>query len=146
MRRVPIVVTLQGTSRGCKSMCWPQPCTGHEGQKRLAVQGSGNTFRHGNETRRDQEPGLRAAYGLCQQMTHFFHQLRLYITFEVIEPAWLHMNARMKAAKTLDEVIRFTQAPCCTQTHACWQIRFYPQPGHILDVLCHPILRACCHT
>lgn len=37
-------------------------------------------------------------------MTHFFHQLRLYITFEVIEPAWLHMQARMKAAKTLDEV------------------------------------------
>lgn len=37
-------------------------------------------------------------------MIHFFHQLRLYITFEVIEPAWLHMNARMKAASTLDEV------------------------------------------
>ena len=53
---------------------------------------------------RDPEPGLKTAYGLCQQMTHFFHQLRLYITFEVIEPAWLHMNARMKAAKTLDEV------------------------------------------
>ena len=53
---------------------------------------------------RDPEPGLKTAYGLCQQMTHFFHQLRLYITFEVIEPAWLHMQARMKAAKTLDEV------------------------------------------
>jgi hypothetical protein len=53
---------------------------------------------------RDPEPGLKTAYGLCQQMIHFFHQLRLYITFEVIEPAWLHMNARMKAASTLDEV------------------------------------------
>ncbi len=53
---------------------------------------------------RDPEPGLKTAYGLCQQMTHFFHQLRLYITFEVIEPAWLRMVARMKAAKTLDEV------------------------------------------
>ena len=74
--------------------------------------------RHCNKTCRDQEPGLRAAYGLCQQMTHFFHQLRLYITFEVIEPAWLHMNARMKAAKTLDEVTCFTLAPYCAQTHA----------------------------
>ena len=73
--------------------------------------------RHSNDCR-DQEPGLRAAYGLCQQMTHFFHQLRLYITFEVIEPAWLHMNLRMKTAKTLDEVINCTSAPCCTQTHA----------------------------
>ncbi len=53
---------------------------------------------------RNPEPGLKTAYGLCQQMIHFFHQLRLYITFEVIEPAWLHMNARMQAASTLDEV------------------------------------------
>ena len=53
-------------------------------------------------------------------MTHFFHQLRLYITFEVIEPAWLHMNARMKAAKTLDEVMLRTSAPNCTQVCTCY--------------------------
>ena len=92
------------------------------GKSPLLFRGVAVHDRHSNDCR-DQEPGLRAAYGLCQQMTHFFHQLRLYITFEVIEPAWLHMNARMKAAKTLDEVTRFTSAPWCTQMHAWYQIR-----------------------
>ena len=73
-------------------------------------------------------------------MTHFFHQLRLYITFEVIEPAWLHMNARMKAAKTLDEVMICTTAPCCTQTHARCLFHPYPQPTHMLDVFCRHLL------
>ncbi len=45
-----------------------------------------------------------SAYGLCQQMMHVFHQFRLYVTFEVMEPAWIGMQSSLDKAHTLDEV------------------------------------------
>ncbi len=51
------------------------------------------------------EKTLMTAYGLCQQMMHVFHQLRLYVTFEVMEPAWIGMQAALDKAHTLDQVI-----------------------------------------
>ena len=86
---------------------WISACLKQLTRRQATVQGDNSS--HASDMTvymccRDPEPGLKTAYGLCQQMIHFFHQLRLYITFEVIEPAWLHMNARMKAASTLDEV------------------------------------------
>lgn len=53
--------------------------------------------------RRRPERALKTAYALCQQMMHVFHQFRLYVTFEVLEPAWLNMQQRLDAAATLDE-------------------------------------------
>lgn len=37
-------------------------------------------------------------------MMHFFHQYLLYVTFEVLEPSFLGLQAALKAANTLDEV------------------------------------------
>ena len=50
------------------------------------------------------EKTLMSAYGLCQQMMHVFHQFRLYVTFEVMEPAWIGMQSSLDKAHTLDEV------------------------------------------
>lgn len=36
-------------------------------------------------------------------MTHFFAQLRLYLTFEALEPAWLTMQTQIRSATTLDQ-------------------------------------------
>lgn len=57
--------------------------------------------------RRWPDETLKRAYGLCGQMTHFFAQFRLYLTFEALEPAWLTMQAQIRSAATLDQ--------------ACWQ-------------------------
>ena len=46
---------------------------------------------------------LKRAYALCGQMTHFFAQLRLYLTFEALEPAWLTMQIQMRSATSLDQ-------------------------------------------
>ena len=46
---------------------------------------------------------LKRAYALCGQMTHFFAQLRLYLTFEALEPAWLTMQTQMRSATSLDQ-------------------------------------------
>ena len=48
------------------------------------------------------------AYGLCQQMMHVFHQFRLYVTFEVMEPAWIGMQTSLDKAHTLDGVSLFS--------------------------------------
>lgn len=50
------------------------------------------------------EGSLKAAYGLCQRMMHFFHQYLLYVTFEVLEPHWMALQTALKAANSLDEV------------------------------------------
>ena len=39
-----------------------------------------------------------------QLMTHFFRQYLLYVTFEVLEPLWRAVQARVQAAESLDEV------------------------------------------
>jgi hypothetical protein len=57
---------------------------------------------------RKPERALKAAYGLCQQMMHFFHQFRLYITFEALEPASIIMQSRIRAASTVDQVPSMT--------------------------------------
>ncbi|EIE26959.1 hypothetical protein COCSUDRAFT_46296 [Coccomyxa subellipsoidea C-169] len=51
------------------------------------------------------EKTLMTAYGLCQQMMHVFHQLRLYVTFEVMEPAWIGMQTALDKAHTLDQAL-----------------------------------------
>lgn len=53
--------------------------------------------------RRWPDETLKRAYGLCGQMTHFFAQFRLYLTFEALEPAWLTMQAQIRSAATLDQ-------------------------------------------
>ena len=53
--------------------------------------------------RRSPNEMLKRAYALCGQMTHFFAQLRLYLTFEALEPAWLTMQNQMRSATTLDQ-------------------------------------------
>ena len=57
---------------------------------------------------RKPEKTLMTAYGLCQQMMHVFHQFRLYVTFEVMEPAWIGMQTSLDKAHTLDEVSLFS--------------------------------------
>lgn len=37
-------------------------------------------------------------------MTHFFRQLLMYVTFEVLEPLWRAFQARVQTAESLDEV------------------------------------------
>ena len=54
--------------------------------------------------RRAPSAGLQAAYGLCAQLMHFFHQYLLYMTFEVAEPACHAMQASLRAATTIDQV------------------------------------------
>ncbi|BDA43053.1 Gamma-tubulin complex component 2 [Coccomyxa sp. Obi] len=51
------------------------------------------------------EKTLMSAYGLCQQMMHVFHQFHLYVTFEVMEPAWIGMQSSLDKAHTLDEAL-----------------------------------------
>jgi hypothetical protein len=43
-------------------------------------------------------------YSALQLMTHFFRQLLLYITFEVVEPLWAAFEAKLQGSASLDEV------------------------------------------
>lgn len=53
--------------------------------------------------RRSPDEMLKRAYALCGQMTHFFAQFRLYLTFEALEPAWLTMQNQIRSATSLDQ-------------------------------------------
>ncbi len=58
-------------------------------------------------TRRIAGPGgrLGRAYCLCQRMLHFLQNFMYYMTVEVIEPNWASMDAALRSASTLDDVI-----------------------------------------
>ncbi len=61
---------------------------------------------------REEPPALKTGYGLCQQMMHFFHNFRLYVTLEALEPAWLTLDARIAEASTLDQARRTLHRLC----------------------------------
>jgi gamma-tubulin complex component 2 len=48
---------------------------------------------------------LGRAYCLCQRMLHFLQNFMYYMTVEVIEPNWATMDAAIRDARTLDDVI-----------------------------------------
>jgi gamma-tubulin complex component 2 len=48
---------------------------------------------------------LGRAYCLCQRMLHFLQNFMYYMTVEVIEPNWATMDAAVRSAATLDDVI-----------------------------------------
>jgi gamma-tubulin complex component 2 len=48
---------------------------------------------------------LGRAYCLCQRMLHFMQNFMYYMTVEVIEPNWAAMDATIRGAGTLDDVI-----------------------------------------
>ena len=49
---------------------------------------------------------LQRAYCLCQRMMHFMQNFEYYMTVEVLEPNWHTMEAKLRAAATVDEVRR----------------------------------------
>lgn len=48
---------------------------------------------------------LRPAHWLCQQMTHFVQAYCTFTTTEVLEQRWHGMDAAIRGAKTIDEVV-----------------------------------------
>lgn len=42
-------------------------------------------------------------------MTHFFRQYLMYVTFEVLEPLWRALQAKVQTAQSLDEVSTLQQ-------------------------------------
>ncbi|KAK9082686.1 hypothetical protein Scep_029157 [Stephania cephalantha] len=44
---------------------------------------------------------------LCRSMLKFINSLLHYLTFEVLEPNWHMMHARIQSAKSIDEVIQY---------------------------------------
>ena len=48
--------------------------------------------------------GLRRAYGQCGQLQHFFRQWLLYMSFEVVEPAWQAFQAALRTGAAIDQV------------------------------------------
>eukprot|EP00798_Chlamydomonas_sp_ICE-L_P000238 gene238-4000_t len=49
---------------------------------------------------------LRVAYGLCHRLMYFIQEYLRYITFDVLEPLWATMEAGMRKAANMDEVIK----------------------------------------
>lgn len=48
---------------------------------------------------------LSEGQAACQLALHFFRQTLLYMTFEVIEPLWRTLEARLLSARALDDVV-----------------------------------------
>lgn len=65
----------------------------HNSHKRLKKAGSG------------EYEWLAQSYRLCMVMTHFFRQYLMYVTFEVLEPLWRALQAKVQTAQSLDEII-----------------------------------------
>eukprot|EP01119_Soliformovum_irregulare_P007743 TRINITY_DN20221_c0_g1_i1.p2 TRINITY_DN20221_c0_g1~~TRINITY_DN20221_c0_g1_i1.p2 ORF type:complete len:213 (-),score=58.17 TRINITY_DN20221_c0_g1_i1:51-689(-) len=50
---------------------------------------------------------FQTSYVLRQKMMHFIQNFEYYMMFEVIEPQWHILDAALKTAKTIDEVLKF---------------------------------------
>jgi gamma-tubulin complex component 2 len=48
---------------------------------------------------------LASAHRAAQLMTHFFRQYLLYVSFEVLEPLWAALEARVAGAASVDELV-----------------------------------------